>query len=173
MAIPSPNFIDVITRYYPERRISCKGDPNILSNIVAEDDIALPDEADLLEKKRSLHQEKVWRAIQVERDARTAGGIKVGENWFHSDLFSRVQQLGLVMFGANLPANINWKTLGGAYAVMTPELAVQIFQALATSDMTVFGVAEWHKAQMMQLEDPGSYDFSGGWPVAYTGSLLN
>jgi hypothetical protein len=55
---------------------------------------------------------------------------------------------------------------------MTPTLAQQIFQASAVSDMTIFSVAEYHKTRMMASPDPTAYDFSGGWPATYTGSLL-
>jgi len=49
-----------------------------------------------------------WNAIKAMRDQRKAGGVKVKvgtvNKWFHSDDASRIQQMGLVMMGANLPA---------------------------------------------------------------------
>lgn len=110
----------------------------------------------------------VWNAIKAERDRRIQnGGYKVGPKWFHSDTFSRTQQMGLVMLGANMPAQIQWKTLDGSFVTMTPTLAGQIFAAGAASDIALFAVAEAHRAAMEAALDPGSYDFSTGWPLAF------
>ena len=69
---------------------------------------------------------------QSERDRRKHdGGYKVGTNWFHSDDTSRIQQIALTIMGANMPANIMWKTMSGSFVLMTPTLAGQIFQAAA------------------------------------------
>lgn len=123
---------------------------------------------DITEWKRNV----IWKKIQAERDRRKAGGVKVGDHWFHSDDSSRIQQLALVIFGANLPSNIMWKTMSGAFVEMTPTLIQQIFQASAAQDITIFTAAETHKAQMMASPDPEAYDFSGGWPdTMYTGPL--
>ena len=80
--------------------------------------------------------------------------------------YSRIQQLGLVMMGANLPA-IQWKTLGGGFVTMTPALATGIFQATAQADTRIFAAAELHRAALAALTDfraIDAYDFSGGWP---------
>jgi hypothetical protein len=109
-----------------------------------------------------------WGAIKAERDRRILqGGYQVGAHWYHSDTFSRTQQLGLVMLGANLPANVKWKTMGGAKVDMTQALAQQVFGAAAASDIAIFAVAETHKAAMEASADPAAYDFSGGWPPAF------
>lgn len=81
--------------------------------------------------------------IKAERDRRIQkGGYKVGANWFHSDTFSRSQQIGLVMMGANIPTGLQWKTMGGGKVTMTQALAGQIFQAAAMSDIAVFAAAD-------------------------------
>jgi len=108
-----------------------------------------------------------WHGIKAERDRRKAGGVKVGAKWFHSDDGSRIQQIGLVMMGASIPANLQWKTMDGTFITMTQTLASQVFQAAAASDQAIFAVAEQHKTAMEASADPASYDYSGGWPKIY------
>lgn len=107
-------------------------------------------------------------SIKAERDRRTQhGGYRVGSHWFHSDTFSRTQQVGLVMLGSALPANVQWKTMSGAKVQMTQQLAQQIFGAAAASDIAVFAAAEAHVSAMLASVDPASYDLSSGWPPAF------
>jgi len=113
-------------------------------------------------------KEQMWLKIKDERDRRKIdGGYKVGNNWFHSDTYSRTQQLGLVMMGANLPNNVMWKTMSGSFVLMTPTIASQIFQAAITSDIILHSVAEQKKADMLASANPGNYDWESGWPVSY------
>lgn len=111
-----------------------------------------------------------WQEIKSERDRRKAGGVKVdvenGDKWFHSDDSSRIQQLGLVMFGVAVPP-VQWKTMDGSFVSMTQELANQIFQAVASADQAIFAKAEDHRIAMEASADPASYDFSTGWPLIY------
>lgn len=110
-----------------------------------------------------------WAGIKVERDRRAAqGGYRVGNNWFHSDQISRTQQLGLVLLGGNIPANLQWKTMDGTFVTMIQNLAQQILAAAATSDNALFSCAESHKSSMLESENPDSYDFSADWPVMYS-----
>lgn len=112
--------------------------------------------------------EQVLERIKSERDSRTEnGGYKVGTKWFHSDQKSRSQQLGLVLLGANIPANLQWKTMDGSFVAMTATLAQQILGAGAASDQAIFAAAETHKAALEACNDPSAYDFSGGWPKIY------
>lgn len=110
-----------------------------------------------------------WEAIKAERDLRIqSGGYKVGAKWFHSDTFSRTQQMGLVMLGGgNIPANTPWKTMDGTSVTMTQALAGQIFATAAASDIAIFAAAEAHRAAMESSADPSAYDFSGGWPKVF------
>lgn len=110
----------------------------------------------------------MWEAIKSERDRRTQkGGYKVGTAWFHSDVFSRSQQIGLVMLGANIPASLQWKTMDGTFVTMTQTLAGQVFAAAAASDQAIFSAAEAHRAEMEASATPETYDFSTGWPKVY------
>jgi hypothetical protein len=112
---------------------------------------------------------EMWERIKAERERRKAGGYKVGTQWYHSDADSRIQQLGLLMMGANIPVGLRWKTLDGTFVDMTPTLAQQVFAAAASSDQAIFAVAETHRVAMEASADPAAYDFSTGWPAVFTG----
>ena len=120
-----------------------------------------------IEANRSSAKAAKWEAIKVERDRRKALGYFVGGKWFHGDTDSRIQQIGLLMMGANIPVGMQWKTLDGSFVVMTPTLAAQIFNAAAAQDQAIFSKAEEHRVAMEASADPAAYDFSGGWPAAY------
>lgn len=106
----------------------------------------------------------VAEQIKAERDRRKGLGCTVGPHRFHSDDPSRIQQLGLVMMGASMPAGIKWKTMDGTFADMTPTLAQQIFAAQAQRDTGLFAVCEQHIAGARAADDPLKYDYSAGWP---------
>lgn len=109
-----------------------------------------------------------WERIKAERDRRKALGVKVAANWFHSDPDSRIQQIGLTKY---IPPGTVWKTLTYSlppvFVPMTLELAEAIVQATAVSDVAVFTAAEVHRMAMQASQDPGAYDFSGGWPPSF------
>ena len=110
----------------------------------------------------------IWEKIKAERDRRTEqGGYKAGTKWFHSDQKSRSQQLGLVLIGANIPANLQWKTMDGSFVTMTQTLAQQVLAAAAASDQAIFAAAEAHRQAMEASADPAAYDFSTGWPKVF------
>lgn len=118
-------------------------------------------------------REVLWSRIKAHRDDLTqSGGAKVGVNWFHSDTHSKVQQLALLMAGANLPAGIQWKTMGGAFVEMTPTLAAQLYQAQMVQEQAIFMRAETHKAALAALPDAvalSAYDWKAGWPEVFVG----
>lgn len=109
-----------------------------------------------------------WARIKAERDRRKDGGVLVSGKWFHTDPDSRIQQLGLVLMGAGVPA-VQWKTMDGSFMPMSQALASGIFQAVAALDMALFVNAETHKAAMAASGNPAAYNFSAGWPEAYGG----
>lgn len=108
-----------------------------------------------------------WEAIKRERDRRTqAGGYQAAGKWFHSDTFSRTQQVGLMLMGGNIPANLQWKTMDGSFVTMTQTLAGQVFAAAAASDAALFARAEQIKAVMEA--DPANFDLaSQTWPAFF------
>lgn len=103
-----------------------------------------------------------WVAIKTIRDTKSQqGGYRVGSNWFHSDTFSRTQQLGLVLLGSNIPNGLMWKTMQGTFVEMTQTLAQQVFAAAAAQDSAIFGYAEYLKAHP-------NLDINVGWPETYS-----
>jgi hypothetical protein len=111
-----------------------------------------------------------WTAIKAERDRRTqTGGYYVAsvDKWFHSDAQSRIQQIGLVMYGANMPAGLQWKTLDGSFVTMTPALAQAVFAAAGASDAALFAYGEQLNAEVLAATDPLSVDVLAGWPKIY------
>lgn len=111
--------------------------------------------------------EQIWLRIKAERERRKSLGVQADGNWFHSDADSRIQQLALVIMGAGMPTGIQWKTMGGTFVLMTPELAGKIFAATAALDQQLFARAELHRKAMAESPTPSAYDFSTGWPDHY------
>ena len=114
-----------------------------------------------------IERAKKWEAIKAERDRRKSQGATVGGKKFHSDDASRIQQLALVMMGNGIPNGLQWKTMDGSFATMTPGLANQVFAATAALDQSLFAAAEAHRAAVNSLTDPAAiaaYDYSTGWP---------
>ena len=112
----------------------------------------------------------IWEQIKATRDRKTQhGGYKVGTNWFHSDTFSRTQQIGLTIMGTAMPAGLMWKTMSGVFVEMTPTLAQQIFAAAGAQDAALFGHAEQLKAQVEAAADPTTVDINAGWPETFGG----
>ena len=166
------SYLQALSLNWPNVGVKCTGNIHTYESIEWENGDPLPSKAEMDAWILDYTKRLVWLGIQKERDRRKAGGVKVGEHWFHSDDSSRIQQLALVIFGANMPSNIMWKTMSGAFVEMTPSLILSIFQASAAQDMAIFTAAETHKAQMMASPDPENYDFSTGWPdTMYTGPL--
>lgn len=107
-------------------------------------------------------------AIQGFRDNLwNTGGYQVAGKWYHSDPFSRTQQLGLVAMGANMPAGLQWKTMDGSFVAMTPALAQQILAAGAASDNAIFQAGETINAAMLASANPSAFDITQGWPKVY------
>jgi hypothetical protein len=119
-------------------------------------------------KPREQVEAMIWNWIKVERDRLTRdGGYLASGKWFHSDELSRIQQLGLVQLGANIPAGLQWKTMDGSFVAMTPALAGQVFMAAALSDTAIFAAAEAHRAALGACVDPTAYDWRAGWPAVF------
>lgn len=111
---------------------------------------------------------KKWVEIKSLRDNLTQkGGYKAQGKWFHSDTFSRSQQLGLVLMGSNIPAGLQWKTMDGSFVAMTPFLAQDVFQAAALQDNLVFSYAEQLNQQVQSSDNPSLININQGWPETY------
>ena len=163
----SASYIEVLSQFFPTVGATAVGSAYEYEDLVYVNGDPIPSK-DILDPYRiQVLQTAKWKQIQDYRDTRKTMGTVVGTKWFASDTFSRIQQLGLVMMGANMPANIMWKTMDQTFVLMTPQLAQQIFFAVATQDMTIFGVAEHHRQMMLASPNPDTYDFSQGWPKVY------
>lgn len=116
----------------------------------------------------------VWNRIKAERDRRKAGGFKVGTLWYHSDEASRGQYSILLSMAVEKAIPIGtalspaWKDMAGNFAPMTVALLRQIRDAGLALEQQLFTTAETHRAAMEASADPVSYDFSAGWPAAFT-----
>lgn len=106
--------------------------------------------------------------IKEIRDHKTEnGGFKVGNNWFHSNTFSRTQHIGLMMVGSNIPANLVWKCMDGSFVTMTPQLAASIFSSAVQQDTALFAHAESLIDQIKTVQNPSLVDINAGWPETY------
>lgn len=112
-------------------------------------------------------RDAVWERVKQERQRRRQSGVTAAGHWFHSDDTSRIQQLGLVMMGANIPAGLMWRTMDNGEVEMTQTLAMQIFQATAASDAAHFQVAKDIRAVIDASDNPESVDITAGWPASY------
>lgn len=122
-----------------------------------------------------------WGDIKARRDALMASGFKVGAHWFHSDVSSRIQHLGLkdkardALAGGGamtdaitiLGQPVQWKTLGGAFVTVTVQLAHDIITAAGNLDAQAFAAGEVHRQAMEASADPATYDLSAGWPAVF------
>lgn len=172
MAVSIPTYVEVIGTLMPHIDVSASGDGSDYDSLIWQNGATPISKAELdllVVEKTKLRQ---WKAIQDKRDFLKSNGVKVGTNWFHSDDSSRIQQIGLVMFGAGMPAGIMWKTLSGSFVQMSPTLAMQIFTGHATHDTVLFTIAEQKRAAVNNLTTLASisqYDADAGWPETFTG----
>ena len=112
----------------------------------------------------------IWEAIKALRDRKTqAGGYTVLGKWYHSDLFSRTQQIGLVLMGAGVPVGLQWKTMDGSFVTMTQVLAAQVFAAAAANDQALFARAEALRTEVFAASDPATVNINAGWPASFQG----
>lgn len=161
-------YVQALGEGFPDVCVSSSGNGSVYEDLILEPgSAALPDKAVLDDFISQSVRLQMWWAIQDQRDIRKSAGVKVGQNWFHSDNFSRIQQMALMMMGASMPAGIQWKTMTGTFVPMTPLLAAQIFQATAASDQAVFAAAEAKRVEMLQYADPDEYALGTGWPTAF------
>ena len=146
------------------------GLPALVDDVWQQDWLVIDLPAEQAAANRAAARVARWEDIKVIRDRKTQqGGYKVGSDWFHSDTFSRTQQIGLTIMGAAMPAGLQWKTMGGTFVDMTPTLAQQIFAAAGAQDAALFAHAEALKAQAEAAQDPGLVDITVGWPETFGG----
>lgn len=122
-------------------------------------------------------QATMWAAIKEFRTARKAGGVHVGDHWFHSDEPSRVQYSILLTaalckgWAAEYVIEPNWKTMSGAFTSMTTAKLRDITDTGMVNEAANFANAETHRQAMLLEEDPTTYDYSSGWVEVYEDTL--
>ena len=168
-----PTYIQALGTGYPEIQVSCQGDGSVYDDLVAENPQLLPSKEELDAWIILRVKENLWDKIQEERERRKFDGVYVEGYWFHNDNSSRIQWLGLVLLGQNMPPNIPWKTMNKVFKTMTPELATNVFVSIALTDLAIFAAAEAHKAAMESSDDPSSYEYMtpSTWPTVYSDIL--
>ena len=107
-----------------------------------------------------------WRQIEAMREEKYNNRVKVGEHWFQTSTWSKINYMGAAMLGAAFPGT-DWKTMTGEEVWLTGQLAGQIMAAIAGQTDAIFKAAQAHKEAMMVSEDPSVYDFSEGWPDTF------
>ena len=113
-------------------------------------------------------QTQRWNEVTTIRDTLIQkGGCKVNAKWFHSDTHSKLQQLGLLISGTNLPADLKWKTMDGTFVDMTPTLTQQLYQAQMMTESAIFSYAEQLRSLIMSSVNPMSIDIVNGWPETW------
>lgn len=161
------SYIEIISINYPALEVHCVGNDTVYEDIIFSENDVIPSKDELDTLMLSTLQDTMWGKIKSERDRRMNHSVYAGGYWFNSDSNSRIQQLALVMFGANMPPGISWKTMPNTFVTMTPTLASQIFQATAVSDTVIFAIAEQKKSAMLLLNDPTVFDWQTGWPLIF------
>lgn len=112
--------------------------------------------------------EQAITLIHLERDfRRRAGGYKAAGKWFHSDIESKIEQLGLDKLGPMIPPGLAWKTMDGTMAPMTATLAAAVFAAGVTKSVALFEASEQHIAAVTASGDFAGHDYFSGWPTSY------
>jgi len=119
--------------------------------------------------------------IKAARDRLTLnGGHKIGENWYHSNEISLIQQIALngiadKMVAAGAPDSTSiiatpWKTLSGAYVTLTVGIAKSFIGSALTQQSALFSAAQTKINQVEALttiESVNAYDVNAGFPTVY------
>lgn len=111
---------------------------------------------------------QVIQRIKAQRDEFTADYIIIGDNYFHSDANSRIQQMSLTRMGQakQIPKGLMWQTKNLGLVELTNEIAAQFESITMDHDMRLFANAQRHIAAVEALEDIQAvqeYDYSTGW----------
>jgi hypothetical protein len=169
--IAIPSYVEILGARSPAVVVTTIGDGTDYDTLVWQAGPPIPPKAELDVAILAEAKQRQWKAVQGRRDFLKANGVKVGNYWFHGDDSSRIQQLGLVLFGANMPQGIMWKAMDNSFVLMTPTLAMQIFTGHAQHDTIVFSIAEQKRSAvnaLTTLEEVAAFDHDTGWPATFT-----
>ena len=180
------NYIEIISKNYPTIGCSVVGDPGVYENIIW-DDISSTITKDVLDNLYlSTVRADVWELIKAYRDKRKFGGIYVSNKWFHNDPDSRTQWLGIKDKARDVINNggsmssvltinhpqygtvpIQWNTMDGTLIPVTAQLAFDVVEKTGDLDGILYGLGQYHKAQLYVSNDPENYNFKTLWPPIF------
>lgn len=109
----------------------------------------------------------LWGAVKERREQCKAGGVEVGGYWFHTDVESRLQWLGMRSEGGGLSIGLPWKTMSGAFVPITAQLVADVYAAIKSKEIAAFAHAEALRAELNAAPDPRTVSLDSGWPASY------
>lgn len=132
-------------------------------------------ESVLSQRNKIRKQEMAWERIKNYRDLREESGVSVTVNgtayWFHSDVKSLIKYLFLLflatVFSSVYPSALKWKTMGGLEVQLGIMDVIAIFNKVLYIGQVVFELGRQHRAAMLLVDDPDTYDYTTGWPPIY------
>jgi hypothetical protein len=119
-------------------------------------------------KDWNMVTDPVWQMIKAKREFLKISGIKVGENWFKTDIESRQQYQDICAIGDSFDPVDNWSTMDGAVITMDYEKAKEIVKEISIFNQNVRSISQSHKVAMEASSNPYAYDYSTGWPEVYS-----
>ena len=115
-------------------------------------------------------QDEAWEAIKQRRYEATVSGVYVPsiDKVFHTDATSVIQynNIGNMIALGNFEP-IQWKVKDNTWITLTEEVFKELQTAMVQNTNRIYQVAEEHKAEMMQMDNPEDYDFSEGWDITH------
>ncbi|MBS3953066.1 MAG: hypothetical protein KGZ88_08970 [Methylomicrobium sp.] len=130
-------------------------------------------------------QDQLLAAVDAERHIRWRAGFPVQiagvVKWFHSDIFSLAQHLGLkdkardiLAAGGLMTDNItiagqpvHWSTMDGSQVAITVQVAFDLVAGAALQQALVFLASQAHEVAINAAEDLSDYDVLAGWPAVF------
>lgn len=109
----------------------------------------------------------LWGAVKERREQCKAGGVQVGGYWFHTDIDSRLQWLGMRSEGESLSIGLPWKTMSGTFTPITAQLVADVYAAIKAKEIAAFAHGEALRAALNAADDPREVDLAAGWPESY------
>lgn len=104
------------------------------------------------------------RQVEEIRDYLYEQGVKIGDKWFQTSLWSKISFLAIAGGTKDYPG---WKTLSGDAVVVTPVMAAQIIDATGVQMSLIHTNCEAHKTSIEKATDLYDYDISTGWPDVF------
>ena len=118
--------------------------------------------------KLAEKQERVWEGIKDERLKHVTSGVYVPsvDKVFHTDDTSVIQYNNIGnMIALDIYEPIQWKVKDDSWIAMTEGVFKDLQKAMVQNTNRIYQVAEEHKANMMELDNPEEYDYSTGWDI--------